>query len=78
MTREHRWHASEKVIVACCILAAVGNFYYVLLDGDRTNLYIGCFAAAALLFFLWRRPRTRGNQLMDAVIRRMRKEDRAD
>lgn len=75
MTREHRWHPIERVLIACGILAAAGNFYYFLLDGDRTMLYIGCAATAALVLFLWRRPRTRGNQVMDALVRRMRKED---
>ena len=75
MTREHRWHPVERVLIACCIVAMVGNFYYFLREGDQFSLFVGCLVTAAFLLFLWRRPRTRGNQVMDAVIRRMRKED---
>jgi hypothetical protein len=75
MTKEHRWHTIERVLIACGIVAIVGNFYYFLREGDRFSLFVGCLVTAMLLLFLWRRPRTRGNQIMDAVIRRMRKED---
>lgn len=73
MTGEHRWHAIERVLVAFGIVAIVGNFYYFLREGERFSLFVGCLVTAMLLLFLWRRPKTRGNQLMDAVIRRMRK-----
>jgi hypothetical protein len=53
----------------------VGNFYYFLREGDQLSLFVACLATAMLLLFLWRRPRTRGNQIIDALIRRMRKED---
>jgi len=39
------------------------------------SLFTAIVVTVMLLLFLWRRPRTRGNQVMDAVIRRMRKED---
>ena len=75
MTREHRWHPVEGVLITCGIVAMVGNFYYFFREGARFSLFVGCLVAAMFALFLWRRPRTRGNQVMDAVIRRMRKED---
>ena len=75
MAREHRWHAIERILIACGIVAITGNFYYFLREGSHVSLFVTCLVAAAFVFFLWRRPRTRGNQVMDAVIRRMRKED---
>ena len=75
MTRERRWHAIERILIACGIVAIVGNFYYFLREGSHVSLFVGCLVTAMFALFLWRRPRTRGNQVMDAVIRRMRKED---
>jgi hypothetical protein len=75
MTREHRWHPVERIIIACCILGMVGNFYYFLREGSQFSLFVACLVTTMLLLFLWRRPKTRGNQVMDALIRWMRKEE---
>ncbi len=75
MTREHRWHPVERVLIACLVLGMVGNFYYFLREGDQFSLFVACLVTAIFLLFLWRRPRTRGNQVIDVLIRRMRKED---
>jgi hypothetical protein len=53
----------------------VGNFYYFLREGDPFSLFVACLVTVMFLLFLWRRPKTRGNQLMDVLIRWMRKED---
>jgi uncharacterized membrane protein YfcA len=75
MTREHRWHAIERILIACGIAAIIGNFYYYLREGEQFSLFVACLVTAMLLLFLWRRPRARGNQVIDAVIRRIRKEN---
>jgi hypothetical protein len=75
MKREHRWHPIERALIACCILGMVGNFYFFFREGDQFSLFVACLVTVMLLLFLWRRPRTRGNQVMDVLIRRMQKED---
>ena len=75
MTREHRWHPVERILIACGIVAIIGNFYYFLREGNQFALFVACLVTALFLLFLWRRPRTRGNQVIDVLIRWMRKEE---
>ena len=75
MTRKHRWHPVEGVLIACGVIAIVANLYYYFCEGARFSLFVACLVTAAFALFLWRRPRTRGNQVIDALIRRLRKED---
>ena len=75
MTREHRWHPLEKILIACGILAMVGNFYFYFREGDPLSLTSGCAVTAMFLLFLWRRPKSRGNQVMDVLIRWVQKKD---
>jgi uncharacterized membrane protein YfcA len=75
MTGEHRWHAIEKVMIACGIVAIVGNFSFYFREGAWYSLFVGCLVTAMLLLFLWRRPRRRGDQIMDVLIRWLEKRD---
>jgi hypothetical protein len=75
MTREHRWHPVERILIACGIVAIVGNFYYFFHEGSRFSLFVACLVTAMFLIFLWRRPRARGDQVLDSLIRRLRGKD---
>lgn len=71
MEREHRWHWVEWVLIVASVAAAVSNAFLYFRNGDLWALVISCVVCSGLAFFLWRRPRSPGNHVMDSIIRRL-------
>jgi hypothetical protein len=71
MEHRRRWHWIEWVLIAASVAAAVGNARLYFLNGDLWAMGISCAVCTGLALFLWRRPRSPGNQVMDSILRRL-------